>query len=161
MLKVKKKGCSWIQMTLILPNKREWFGYRMSWSAKRPIRKDYLLLIWKWKKKKIFLKTDKNTTLQRKVSTPQSFKRKIQLIFLKILLNKLILKSPCRFDQRSLSSPWLTKCLPIFLNYVLTWSFQKRYVGNLSKTRSQSSTWPLDRSNFWTTSRPDPPKRGT
>jgi hypothetical protein len=37
------------------------------------------------KKKKIFLKTDKNTTLQRKVSTPQVFKRKIQLI-LKISL---------------------------------------------------------------------------
>ena len=31
-------------------------------------------------KKMIFLKTNKNTTLQRKVSTPQSFKRKIQLI---------------------------------------------------------------------------------
>jgi hypothetical protein len=34
--------------------------------------------------KMIFLKIDKNTTLQRKVSTPQSFKRKIQLIFKKI-----------------------------------------------------------------------------
>ena len=30
--------------------------------------------------KMIFFKTDKNTTLQRNVSTPQSFKRKIQLI---------------------------------------------------------------------------------
>ena len=45
------------------------------------------------KEKMIFLKTNKNTTLQRKVFTPQSFKRKIQLI-LKFLLNKLILKSP-------------------------------------------------------------------
>jgi hypothetical protein len=33
------------------------------------------------KEKMIFLKIDKNTTLQRKVSTPQSFKRKIQIIF--------------------------------------------------------------------------------
>jgi hypothetical protein len=39
----------------------------------------------KKKKKIIFLKTDKNTTLQRKFSTPQSFKRKIQLL-LKISL---------------------------------------------------------------------------
>ena len=33
------------------------------------------------KEKMIFLKIDKNITLQRKVSTPQSFKRKIQIIF--------------------------------------------------------------------------------
>ena len=33
------------------------------------------------KENMIFLKIDKNTTLQRKVSTPQSFKRKIQIIF--------------------------------------------------------------------------------
>jgi hypothetical protein len=30
MLKVKKQGCLLELMTLILPNKREWFGYRMS-----------------------------------------------------------------------------------------------------------------------------------
>ena len=52
----------------------------------------------KKKKKMIFLKIDKNTILQRKVSTPQSFKRKIQLILKKFLLNKLILKSACRLD---------------------------------------------------------------
>jgi hypothetical protein len=57
------------------------------------------------KEKMIFFKIDKNTTLQRKVSTPQSFKRKIQLI----------LKSTCRLDQKSPSSYWLTKCLPTTL----------------------------------------------
>ena len=72
-------------MTSILPNKREWFDYQMSWSAERPIQRDYFLLIWKRKKKKKFLKSDKNTTLQRKVFTTQSFKRKIQPI-LKISL---------------------------------------------------------------------------
>jgi hypothetical protein len=35
--------------------------------------------------------------------------------FSNFLLNKLILKSPCRLDQRSLSSPRLTKCLPTTL----------------------------------------------
>ena len=46
----KARLFTWIQMTLFLSNKREWFGYRMSWSTKKPIRRDYLLLIWKRKK---------------------------------------------------------------------------------------------------------------
>ena len=147
------------------------------------------------KEKMIFLKIDKNITLQRKVSTPQSLKEKFRS-FWNFLLNKLILKSPCRLDQRSLSLPWLTKCLPTtlelrldlillkgvrrqstkdsvliiwmtlwigpaLLNYVWTWSSQKRYVGSLSMTLSQSFARPSYRSNFWTTSGPNPPKRGT
>ena len=148
-------------MTLILPNKREWFGYRMSWSAKRPIRMDYLLLIWKWKNKMIFLKTDKNTTLQRKVSTPQSFKRKIQLIlknfsWISSFRNHYTDLISCLYHHHG----WPCVFQPL-LNYVWTRSSQKRYIGSLSKTRSQSSAWPSDRSNFWTTSWLDPPKRGT
>ena len=147
-------------MTLILLNKREWFGYRMSWSAKRPIRRDYLLLIWKWKKM-IFLKTVKNTTLQRNVSTPQSFKRKIQLILKKISWISSFWNHHANLI-RGFYHPhgWPSVFQPP-LNYVWTWSSQKRYVGSPSKTRSQSSAWPLDRSNFLTTSRSDPPKRGT
>ena len=144
-------------MTLILPNKREWFGYRMSWSAKRSIRRDYLLLIWKRKKK--ILKIDKNTTLQRKVSTPQSFKRKKSDHFQIFSWISLFWNHHADLI-RGLYHPhgWPSVFQPL-LNYVWTWSSQKRYVGSLSKTRSQSSTWLSDRSNFWTTSRPDPPKR--
>ena len=65
-------------MTLILPNKRERYGYRMSDQPTYLFKG--LLLIWK-RKKIIFLKIDKNTILQTKVSTPQIFKRKIHLIF--------------------------------------------------------------------------------
>ena len=146
-------------MTLILPNKRNWFGYRMSWSAKRPIQRDYLLFIWK-RKKWFFSKLTKTPHYKERFLHHKVLKRKFSS-FLKFLLNKLILKSPCRLDQKSPSSHWLTKCLPIFMNYVLTWSSQKRYVGSPSKTRSQLSEWPLNRSNSWIMSRLHPPKKGT
>jgi hypothetical protein len=48
--------------------------------SQKTYSKGLLFAHLKKKKKMIFLKTDKNTTLQRKVFTTQGFKKKIQLI---------------------------------------------------------------------------------
>ena len=112
------------------------------------------------KEKWFFSKLTRTSHCKERFLHHKVLKRKFSS-FLKFLLNKLILKSPCRLDQKSPSSHWLTKCLPIFMNYVLTWSSQKRYVGSPSKTRSQLSEWPLNRSNSWIMSRLHPPKKGT
>ena len=97
-------------MTLILLNKREWFGYWMSWLAKRHIRWDYFLLIGK-RKKWFFSKLTRTPHCKERFLHHKVLKEKFRS-FSNSLLNKFILKSPCRLDQRSLSSPWLTKCLP-------------------------------------------------
>ena len=59
----KARLFTWIQMTLILPNKREWFGYRIS--CQKTYSKGLPFAHLKMEKI-IFLKIDKNTTLQRR-----------------------------------------------------------------------------------------------
>ena len=87
MLKVKKNKVVYLNsMTLILPNKKEWFGYQMSWSAKRSIRRDYLLLIWKGKNDFFFFFSKLTEHhIAKKGSYTTKFKKKkkkkIQLIF--------------------------------------------------------------------------------
>ena len=113
------------------------------------------------KEKMNFLKNDKNTILQRKVSTPQSFKRKIQLILKNFSWISSFWNHHADLIRGLYHHHGWSSVFQSLLNYVWTWSSQKRYVGSLSKTQSQSSEWPLKMSNSWTTSKPDPLKRGT
>ena len=131
-------------MTSILPNKREWFGYQMSWFAKDLFERTTFCSFEKGKKKKkkkrFFSKLTRTLHCKERFLHQKVLKGKFSS-FLKFPLNKLILKSPCRLDQKSPSSHWLIKCLSIFLNYVWTWSSQKGYIGSPLKTWSQSSEW--------------------
>ena len=68
-------------MTLILPDKENGLAIECHDQPKDLFKGTTFCSFEKGKND--FLKIDKNTTLQRKVSAPQSFKRKIQLIFKK------------------------------------------------------------------------------
>ena len=82
MLKVKKQGCllefKWPWSFLI---KENGLAIECHDQPKNLFEETTFCSFEIEKKKKKFLKIDKNNTLQRKVSTPQSFKRKIQIIF--------------------------------------------------------------------------------
>ena len=113
------------------------------------------------KKKRFFSKLIRTPHCKERFLHHKVLKEKFRS-FSNFLLNKLILKSPCRLDQRSLSSPWLTKCLPTTLELRLDLILPK-------EVRRQSivdsvliicmTLWigPIS----WITSWPDLSKRGT
>ena len=99
-------------MTLILPDKENGLAIECHDQPKDLFKGTTFCSFEKGKND--FLKIDKNTHCKEKFLHHKVLKEKFSS-FLKNIMNKLILKSACRLDQKSPSSYWLTKCLPTTL----------------------------------------------